>query len=65
VKAYGPLPAVPCGADGVLNRLAADKKTVAGSVHFVLPQRIGKVRIMGDVPVETVRAVVEQIRNHA
>ncbi|HEU5414130.1 MAG TPA: 3-dehydroquinate synthase, partial [Candidatus Angelobacter sp.] len=65
VKAYGPLPAVPCGADGVLNRLAADKKTVAGSVHFVLPQRIGKVRIMGDVPVETVRAAVEQIRHHA
>jgi 3-dehydroquinate synthase len=65
VKVYGPLPAVPCGADGVLNRLAADKKTVAGSVHFVLPQRIGKVRIMGDVPVETVRAAVEQIRNHA
>ena len=65
VKAYGPLPAVPCGADGVLNRLAADKKTVAGSVHFVLPQRIGKVHIMGDVPVETVRAAVEQIRNHA
>jgi 3-dehydroquinate synthase len=65
VQAYGPLPDVPCGADGVLNRLAADKKTVAGSVHFVLPQRIGKVRIVSDVPVEIVRAAVEQIRNHA
>ena len=65
VKAYGPLPSVPCGADGVLNRLAADKKTVAGSVHFVLPERIGKVRIMGDVPVDIVRTAVEQIRNHA
>ena len=65
VRKYGPLPVVPCGADGVLNRLAADKKTVAGSVHFILPQKIGKVRIVSDVPVEIVRAAVEQIRNHA
>lgn len=64
VRAYGPLPGVPCGADGVLNRLAADKKTVAGAVHFVLPQNIGKVKIMSDVPVEVIRAAVEHIRNY-
>ena len=49
----------------MLDRLAADKKTVAGSIHFVLPQKIGKVHIVSDVPVEIVRAAVEQIRNHA
>jgi len=65
VQAYGPLPSIPCGADGVLNRLAADKKTVAGVVHFVLPQKIGKVKIVNDVPVEVIRAAVEQIRSHA
>ena len=64
VRAYGPLPPVPCGADGVLNRLAADKKTVAGTVHFVLPQKIGRVKIANDVPVEVIRAAVEHIRNH-
>ncbi|HET9181407.1 MAG TPA: 3-dehydroquinate synthase [Candidatus Angelobacter sp.] len=64
VRAYGPLPAVPCGADGVLNRLSADKKTVAGAVHFVLPQKIGRVKIVSDVPVEVIRAAVEHIRNH-
>ncbi len=65
VHAYGPLPRVPCGADGVLNRLAADKKTIDGSVHFVLPRRIGKVEVTNKVPVEVIRAAVEQIRNHA
>lgn len=64
VRAYGPLPGVPCGADGVLNRLAADKKTVAGAVHFVLPQQIGRMKIVNGVPVEVIRAAVEYIRNH-
>lgn len=65
VLAYGPLPPVTCSTDSILSRLAADKKTVSGSVHFVLPQRIGRVKISGDVPEEIVRGAVEQIRNHA
>jgi 3-dehydroquinate synthase len=65
VQAYGPLPPVPCNADDVLNRLSADKKTVGGSVHFVLPKKIGKVIITNNVPVAIVRAAVEQIGNHA
>lgn len=64
VKAYGPLPPVQCGTNEIVSRLSADKKTVAGSVHFVLPLKIGKVRIAGDVPPEVVRQAVEQIRNH-
>jgi 3-dehydroquinate synthase len=64
VLKYGPLPPVACGVDEVLERLAVDKKTIAGVVHFVLPQKIGKIRIANDVPVETVRAAVEMIRNH-
>jgi len=34
-------------------------------VHFVLPQRIGRVRISSDIPQTVVRAAVEMIRNHA
>lgn len=64
VKAYGPLPPVQCGTNEIVSRLSADKKTLAGSVHFVLPLKIGKVRIAGDVPPEVVRQAVEQIRNH-
>jgi 3-dehydroquinate synthase len=65
VQAYGPLPKVPCGADGVINRLSADKKTIAGSVHFVLPQKISRVTIRSDVPPEVIRSAVEHIRAYA
>jgi 3-dehydroquinate synthase len=65
VKAYGPLPPVKIGAGEIMGRLSADKKTVAGAVHFVLPLKIGKVKIAGDVPSDVIRQAVEQIRNHA
>ena len=65
VLAYGPLPPITCAVDEVLARLQSDKKTVAGAVHFVLPQKIGKVRISSEVPHHIVRAAVEIIRNHA
>jgi 3-dehydroquinate synthase len=65
VETYGPLPNVPCRADDVLNRLSADKKTIAGSVHFVLPEKIARVTISSDVPVELIRSAVEHIRAHA
>ncbi len=64
-RAYGPLPPVVCEAHEVLDRLSADKKTVGGTVHFVLPQKIGKVKISGDVRASIVRDAVELIRNHA
>ena len=65
VLAYGPLPPVSCHVEEVVARLQSDKKTIAGSVHFVLPQRIGRVQISSDVPASIVRAAVEMIRNHA
>jgi 3-dehydroquinate synthase len=64
-RLYGPLPRVVCDVESVLGRLISDKKTVAGVVHFVLPQKIGKVKISNDVPSSTVRNAVELIRNHA
>jgi 3-dehydroquinate synthase len=65
ILAYGPLPPVNCSVDEVLARLQSDKKTIAGAVHFVLAQKIGKVRISSEVPHNVVRAAVEMIRNHA
>jgi 3-dehydroquinate synthase len=64
-RLYGPLPRVACDVQNVLDRLIADKKTVAGAVHFVLPQKIGKVKISSDVPASIVRNAVELIRNNA
>jgi 3-dehydroquinate synthase len=65
VLKYGPLPPVPCSVEDVLSRLASDKKTIAGAVHFILPQKIGKVRITSKVPGPIVRSAVEMVRNHA
>lgn len=65
IKAYGPLPPVECGAEEILRRLSADKKTVGGAVHFVLPLKIGRVKIAGNVPASVVRLAVDQIRHHA
>jgi 3-dehydroquinate synthase len=64
VKAYGPLPLVECGVEEIIGGLSADKKTVGGAVHFVLPLKIGKVKIAGNVPPSVVRLAVEQIRHH-
>jgi 3-dehydroquinate synthase len=64
VQIYGPLPRVTTQTESILGRLSADKKTIAGAVHFVLPQKIGKVKILSDVPSAIVREAVEQIRNH-
>jgi 3-dehydroquinate synthase len=65
VNAYGPLPQVKSSTSEIMRHLTADKKTVAGKVHFVLPLKVGKVTVAGDVPGEVVRQAVEQIRNHA
>ena len=46
VALYGPLPALEgIRAENLAARLRGDKKTVHGKVHFVLPERIGSVRI--------------------
>jgi len=64
-RLYGPLPRIEWDVQNLLDRLIADKKTVAGALHFVLPQKIGKVKISNDVPASIVRHAVELIRNHA
>ena len=65
VSVYGPLPLLSVTTEAVTARLASDKKTVAGAIHFVLPEKIGKVKIVSDVPPEVVHSAIEQIRNHA
>jgi 3-dehydroquinate synthase len=65
VASYGPLPPFKASTEDVVSRLSADKKTVAGAVHFVLPQKIGKVKITSEVPPEAIYSAVEHIRNHA
>src|SRR5215472_6035525 len=65
VESLGSLPRPRFETKEIMDRLSADKKTVAGAVHFVLPIKIGKVKIASDVPPEVIRQAVEQIRTHA
>ena len=52
---YGPIPTLEgIEARNLLGRLAKDKKTMQGSVHFVLPDRIGNVKVVTGIPDETV-----------
>ena len=61
VNSYGPIPALN-GIDParLAGRLKNDKKTVKGRIHFVLPERIGAVRITPDVDERNVLAAIEE-----
>jgi 3-dehydroquinate synthase len=61
VNSYGPFPSL----DGIdparlAARLKNDKKTVRGKIHFVLPERIGAVRITADVDQRRVLKAIEE-----
>jgi 3-dehydroquinate synthase len=51
ICAYGPVPALPARLDlkVVLRHMAADKKVRDGVIHFVLPARIGEVKMVTDI----------------
>jgi 3-dehydroquinate synthase len=63
VLAYAALPRVEARPKAIFRRLASDKKTIEGQVHFVLPRRIGEVEIATDVSERAVLEVVEELRN--
>jgi 3-dehydroquinate synthase len=59
LQLYGPIPPL----DGVyganlFNRLAHDKKTVHGNVHFVLPVRIGEAAVVSNVDERMVQEAI-------
>ncbi|MGD0435242.1 MAG: 3-dehydroquinate synthase [Bryobacteraceae bacterium] len=61
VNSYGPFPTL-AGIDParLAARLKNDKKTVQGRIHFVLPERIGSVKITADVHEPFVLAAIEE-----
>jgi 3-dehydroquinate synthase len=67
IWAYGPLPdAGDLNVEGLLSRLASDKKTLQGKVHFVLPTRIGDVTVVSGIEPELVRqATSAALRSHS
>jgi len=62
VLAYAPLPPVTARSRNIVRRLRADKKTVDGAVHFVLPAEIGRVEIVSEVPERAVLQAIDELR---
>jgi 3-dehydroquinate synthase len=58
----GSLPKVAAPSKDILGRLATDKKTRNGLVHFVLPRELGKVEIVNHVPRGLVLGAVNELR---
>jgi 3-dehydroquinate synthase len=60
IALYGPIPPLAgITADSIFRRLSGDKKTVQGKVHFVVPERIGEVKIVTGVSDYAVREAIE------
>ena len=51
--------------DTLLDAMRSDKKAVSGRLRFVLPKRLGEAALFDDVPVEDVRAVLEEMMSAA
>ena len=62
VMSLGSLPRVEVRSRNIVQRLQADKKTRDGAVHFVLPQKIGKVEIVNNVPEDAVIQALNELR---
>lgn len=61
VRRIGPLPPIRDLARAKIRKLfPRDKKAVAGQIHWVVPEKIGKVRTVSDIPIE---AAVEALRS--
>jgi 3-dehydroquinate synthase len=60
IRLYGPIPPVAgISAERLLARLASDKKTIQGNVHFVLPERIGEVKIVSGIDGKAVLTAIQ------
>jgi 3-dehydroquinate synthase len=60
IHAYGPLPSArDLNVGHLITRLASDKKTLQGKVHFVLPTRIGEVSIVSGIETDMIRRAIQ------
>jgi 3-dehydroquinate synthase len=67
ICSYGPLPPIDSlDPDHLMARLASDKKTLQGKVHFVLPSAIGEVKVLSGIDPALIRqATVETLRRNS
>jgi 3-dehydroquinate synthase len=66
ICSYGPLPAIhDLNPDRLMARLASDKKTLQGKVHFVLPTAIGAVTVMNGIDPALMRQATTEVLQRA
>jgi 3-dehydroquinate synthase len=59
IRSYGPIPSVSdLKLDNLIARLAKDKKTLGGKIHFVLATGIGSVKIVSEVDLSQVKQAI-------
>lgn len=59
---YGPIPSLAgIRANNLAKRLVSDKKTIQGNVHFVLPVKIGEVKVVSGVDERVVLESIEAV----
>jgi 3-dehydroquinate synthase len=59
---YGPIPSLKgISAKNLAKRLVSDKKTIQGNVHFVLPVKIGEVKVVSGVDDRIVLESIEAV----
>lgn len=62
IQAYGDIPSLAgISAINLVARTYGDKKTIGGTVHWVLPVEIGKVEVVSGVPDATVLEAVQAV----
>jgi 3-dehydroquinate synthase len=63
VRQVGPLPTLRgLRVSRILGLLPQDKKAVGGRIHWVIPERIGKVRISDQVPMNLVESAFRDVQ---
>jgi 3-dehydroquinate synthase len=63
VRQIGPLPGLRgLRVRRILELLPQDKKAVGGRIHWVIPERIGKVRISDQVPMNLVETAFREVQ---
>ena len=62
IHAWGPLPQVNVQSAKALKLIQADKKADGGTVHFVLPMKIGEVKVVNGVPPQVISSALAEIR---
>ena len=58
----GPLPKVRVSASKIFKLIKNDKKSVRGVARFVLPVKVGEVKIVDDVPKLAIKNALEHLR---